>query len=173
MRDGQRDPRRQRIQRGPARPAGPDVSTPSVNRLPVVLEKLDGGRTRMTSPDLPGFSAVARGVHELGRIVDQAWNELQIVAYAATRGVAYDAAHHQPKAEHSAPGRYGPDDPLPDWRLHRNGYPPADWVPLPGGDWESPGGRRYGAGAWQVAQVKVKRAAMGLPIVHPDDAGQS
>lgn len=160
-----------RVPTGPLRPVDPDVSGGvSISRLPVVIEKLDGGRLRMTSPDLPGWSAVGRGAHELARNVDEAWMELQIAAYAGARGEAYDLAHHEVRAEQPKPGRYGPGDPLPDWRDARNGYDPSLWRPLPGGDFESPSGRRYGAGSWQVQRIVAKRLAAGLPVVHPDDA---
>lgn len=115
----------------------------------------------MTSPDLPGWSAVASGVHELGRNVDQAWVELQIAAYARTRDTTYDAERHD--ARDPTPPRVRPLTASGGERIWRYSHDPADWRPLPGGDWESPSGRRYRGDSAAVAKVVARRGQLGLP----------
>lgn len=52
----------------------------------------------------------------------------------------------------------------PIWRLSHD---PAEWTPLPGGDWRSPSGRRYRADSVQVERVKALRVAANLPVGAP------
>lgn len=123
----------------------------------------------MTSPDLPGWSAIGRGPHELARHVDEAWTELQIAAYSTTRGQAYDLAHHEIRAENLAP-RVQPLTRSTDGaRVWRYSHDPADWRPLPGGDWESPTGRRYRGDSEAVSKVMARREQLGLPNVAAEE----
>lgn len=56
-------------------------------------------------------------------------------------------------------------DGTPIWRV---AHDPADWTPLPGGDWRSPGGHRYRANSAQVTRVIALRLAAGLTVTAPD-----
>lgn len=124
----------------------------------VVVERLPDRRLRVTTPALPGW-ACAAPPRELLQCLDAAWTELQIAAYAARQGQPYDAAHHAEPAQPQAPvqGRRYPER-----------YNPADWTPLPGGDWRSPSGRTYRRTAAVVERVVRRRTALGLPVTPPD-----
>lgn len=141
-------------------PGDPDIATQSLARLPVILERLDSGGFRLSSPDLPGWSATGHGPHQLARCMDEAWVELQIAAYSRRHGQEYDLAHlaATPKTARPEAARRWPSP-----------YDPRDWVPLPGGDWLSPSGRRYRADTTTVAKVKARRAQLGLPVIPADE----
>lgn len=139
----------------------------SLARLPVIVERLPGGGLRLSSPDLPGWSRVGRGAHELARNLDEAWLELQVAAYAAGHGETYDLAHHDARPETQPAVR-----PLtrPDGaRIWRYSHDPAEWRPLPSGDWESPSGRTYRGDSAAVAKVIARRTQLGLPVKAPDE----
>lgn len=56
-------------------------------------------------------------------------------------------------------------DGTPIWRLSHD---PADWTPLPGGDWRSPGGHRYRRDSKTVGRIIARRRAMNLPVSAPE-----
>jgi hypothetical protein len=124
----------------------------------LVVERLPDRRLRVTSPLLPGW-ACAQPPRLFLECLDSAWTELQIAAYAAQHGEAYDLAHHaEPPAQ----------PPPTSSRRYPERYDPADWAPLPGGSWRSPSGRTYAGTASVVLKVIAKRRAAGLPVVAPD-----
>lgn len=143
--------------------SGPDLADLAV--LPVNVQRLPDGGVRITSPHLPGWACIGRGPHEIARCLDLAWTELAIAAYAATQGQPYDLAHHADRTSLPSVRAVTRQDGRRIWRLSHD---PADWTPLPGGDWLSPSGRRYRAGASVLQRVIDARRAAGLPVDPPD-----
>jgi hypothetical protein len=120
----------------------PPVPAFHPSRLVLVLTRHSSRRGLLVqSPHLPAWGATARSPHELAQVVDQAWTELQLRAYAEQRGEDYDLA---PLAE--TPARPQP-----------TGSDPWAWRELEDGRWLSPGGRRYGADTAVVGKVRAAR----------------
>jgi hypothetical protein len=132
--------------------------------LDLRYEQLGHGRgVRVTSPDLPGWAAIAKSPADFAKTVDAGWRELAVAAYAARRNEAYDLAPH---ADVNPPGQ-------PAGRRYPERYPPSAWTPLPGGAWRSPSGRTYRAESWQAKRIVAQREAAGLPVTVTDTSEAS
>jgi hypothetical protein len=129
---------------------------------------------RISSPQLPCWSAHARGPVPIAQAIDSAFTELACALYAADRGQPYDLAVHDvaaakisrlaqeiraedvavvaagaPRRESGAPiTRHGVNGPRHD---------PFQWIDLGNGFWQSPAGHRYPDTAQVVQRVIAAR----------------
>ena len=138
------------------RPHEPETLQLLVSRRP------EGGFVLRT-PLCPGWAVPARTPAELAAMMEQAWAEAAIAAYARLRGVLYDLAETEEviPPEAYAAGREHPAE-VPDEverqrrkrRVdHPATYEPEQWTELSDGAWLSPTGRRYRPDSKQVRAV--------------------
>lgn len=136
-------------------------------QLTVVVSRRPGGGFILSTPLCPGWAVPARTPAELAQMMEQAWQEAAVAAYARLRGALYDlaATEEEIPPEAYAVGRAHPAD-APDEverarrrRCQRGIHQPEQWVELPDGAMLSPTGRRYGPQT-RVASA-VRRAREG------------
>lgn len=149
--------------------------------LRLLVSRTDAGLVVRT-PMTPGWAGHARTPAELARVVEQAFAECAVAAYARLRGTLYDLAaleetipdeayaagsthpaelaDAREEAEALAPTEPDPEDEVSRRRRakHPRTHPPEQWVELPEGGMLSPKGRRYGETSRQVQQVRAARA---------------
>lgn len=126
------------------------------------------GALEFTTPLTPGWAMVARCPAEVPLVIEQAWNEATIAAYARLRGVLYDLAETE---EEVPPEAYARTRPHPAEELsqedraerrrrtkHPNTHDPDCWVELSDGGYLSPRGRRYGPQTRVASAVRSARA---------------
>lgn len=134
--------------------------------LTITVARRAGGGFILTAPLCPGWAVPARTPAELAAMVEQAWAEAAIAAYARLRGVLYDLAETEeciPAGAYPA-GREHPAE-APDEvgrarrrRRQRGTHDPELWVELPDGAWLSPKGHRYGPQTLTACRVRQARA---------------
>jgi hypothetical protein len=142
------------------RPHEPEQLTVLVSRRP------EGGFI-LRCPLCPGWAVPARTPAELAVMLERAWQEAAIAAYARLRGVLYDLAETEerippeayPAVDTAHPAETA--DEVQAARRRRSRHPathePERWVELPDGGWLSPRGRRYGAETRVASAVRAKR----------------
>lgn len=140
----------------------------------------------LTSPQMPAWSASARGPVGIATALQQAFVQLDCDRYAARRGqpsdlALWDAAcdglnsDRAPSALAASGVQLRPEEVTVTWKdtvarrasgaamrpMSVNGqrHDPAAWTDLGGGLWQSPAGNRYRQESWQVQKVIAARAA--------------
>lgn len=157
----------------PGQIKGPAPVPHQVREVTLRVEAMPDGRFRVSMSQARGWAMVVRNQAELNRAVTQAFTEAQCAAYATWRGERYDLDDlteplpddrmappraRQRKPRNTAEEGWGRNQRRPDVR------PPEEWVKLPDGRWQSPGGRTYRADTSQVRRVIARRIQEGLPI---------
>lgn len=153
---------RQGATHNPGGVIGPPALRNQARTIDVRLEALPGGRIRVSSPQARGWAAVARTPMELARAVTAAFTEVQVAAYSAWHGEAYDLDELtlvDPASPLTAAAT--PVDMEP--RRRSDIHSPAAWTPLSNGRWRSPAGREFRADTETVRRIRAKRRQMGIP----------
>jgi hypothetical protein len=152
--------RRQGETHDPQRVHGPANTRNQVQSVMVRIDRVDGGKLRISAPAARGWARTVATRDELNRAVGEAFVEAQLASYAQWRGEAYD---------HDAASDVDNSDPLvaaaARIEQHRRTgrsdvHDPREWTPLPDGSWRSPAGRVFGADTDAVRRVKAKRARL-------------
>lgn len=136
--------------------------------LRLVVRRTPTGGLCFTTPLTPGWAMVANDPAAIPRVIECAWTEATIAAYARLRGVLYDLAETEeviPPEAYAAGRPHPAETPAPEDRAenrrrskHPHTHPPEKWVELSDGDLLSPRGRRYGA---QTRVASAVRARIG------------
>lgn len=140
--------------------------------LRLLVRRTDDGGLAVRTPVTPGWCMVAKTPQQLALVIEQAWAEVAIAAYARLRGVLYDLAQHEeciPAAAFAAtPPHPNELDNLIEQtvdevtaarrRKHPKTHAPEDWRELEDGRWLSPGGRVYQPTSKTVARVAAARS---------------
>lgn len=138
-----------------------------VRALSLRVEPLPSGGVRVSSPQARGWAAVARTPHELARVLQMAFTEVEVATYASFKGELYDL-DGMTDVDPTDPSTALPTPTRARNRITRtDARNPADWKRLEDGRWRSPGGRAYGNDTQLVQRVRANRRALG--IVDPPD----
>lgn len=152
---------------------GPAPIAHQVRELHLRIEALPGGKLRVSTESARGWSMVVANSHALTAAVGQAFNEAQVAAYARAHGERYDLDEltEPVPGDPLAPERRRPRRPRSSeetgWGASQrrpDTLDPADWVKLPDGRWQSPGGARWKPDSQMGQRVIARRKAAGLPI---------
>lgn len=152
---------------------GPAPVAHQVRELTLRVEALEGGKLRISTDSARGWSMVVANSHALTAAVGAAFNEAQVAAYARAHGERYDLdeltdpVDGDPMAPPRARPRRARSGEETGWGRHQrrpDTLDPADWVKLPDGRWQSPGGARWRADSELGKRVVARRKAAGLPI---------
>lgn len=137
-------------------------------QLTIYVSRRPGGGFLLRTPLCPGWCVPARTPAELAMMMERAWQEAAVAAYARLRGVLYDLAETEetiPASAYPAVGTSHPaerSDEVAERRRRRQRHPathePEQWVELEDGNWMSPKGRRYGP---ETRQVRAVVASLG------------
>jgi hypothetical protein len=139
-------------------------------QLPIFVSRNPHGGFVLRSPLCPGWAVPARTPAELAQMMEQAWTEAAIAAYARLRGTLYDLAETEeviPREAYVAvdtchPAE-APDEVEQQRRKKRARHPathaPEQWTELSDGRWLSPAGHRYGPDTKQVRAIVASRGA--------------
>lgn len=163
----------------------PTVSNPAdlllrIARTPAGLQ--------ISSPQLPGWSTMARGPVPIAQAVEAGFTELACAMYAAQRDQPYDLVVHDLAAQKIA--NLGQEISIDDvavvaagaprrqsgQRISRHGvngprHDPFAWIDLENGYWQSPAGHRYPSSAQKVRQVIAARERLAAERPSADDSG--
>ena len=115
-------------------------------RMVLLIERGEPGSLLVSCPHLPGWRATSRSPEALARLLDSAWQEHAIRAYANSRGEEYDLTH------------LADDEPAP---RPRRPVVRGDWREQDDGSWLSPAGHRYPPDTAVVRKVRAKREGAG------------
>lgn len=148
------------------------------------------GGLHITSPQIPGWAAIARGPIPIAQALQAGFTELACARYAARRGETYDLSAWDVGAEALAASGHTltPTDVIVVREdlgaLRPSGRPPVQrplaklptadrpagkyvpqhdpfaWTQLPDGRWESPAGGKYGPNTRQVQGMLRRRAEL-------------
>jgi hypothetical protein len=143
------------------RPHEPEQLTVFVSRRP-------GGGFILSTPLCPGWAVPARTPAELAQMMERAWCEAAIAAYARLRGVLYDLAETEecipPAAYPAVETRHPAEEPDEVTRArqrrrqrHPATHEPEQWQELEDGSMLSPRGRRYGPETRVASAVRRAR----------------
>ena len=152
--------------------SGPSPTAHQVRELHLKVESLGQGRFRLSTPQARGWSMVVRTPFELARALAGGFTEAQLASYARWRGerpeldALTDPVPGDPMAPPRAPARRPVNTTPVGWGKHQrrpDSHDPGDWVKLPDGRWQSPGGKSYPETARVVQMVLRRRTDLGLP----------
>lgn len=154
--------------------SGPPSGVPhQVRELHLKVESLGQGRFRLSTPQARGWAMVVRTPHELARALAGGFTEAQLASYARWRGerAELDALTEPVPGDPLAPPRAPQRRPANaaatvGWGRHQlrpDSHDPGDWVRMPDGRWQSPGGKNYPETSKVVQMVLRRRSDLGLP----------
>jgi predicted RNase H-like HicB family nuclease len=136
-------------------------------QLTVLVTRQPGGGFVLRCPMCPGWAVPARTPAELAQMMERAWQEAAIAAYARLRGVLYDLAETEecipPSAYPAVPTAHPGEnaDEVAARRRRRQRHPathdPERWMELEDGSLLSPAGRRYGPETRVASAVRRAR----------------
>ena len=146
-----------RIPPSPLPPPGGRIPT----AIMMMIEPLPSGGYRLSTPHARGWAAHVRTPTQLAQGMQQAFNEVQVSAYARAHSQVYDLD--------SLTAQVG-GDPLAGKpvtreqkpRRGRRSHSPADWQMTDNGSWKSPKGRVYREHTQVVQRVLAARQRLGL-----------
>ena len=168
----------------PQTPTATPPSRPGARHIELRVERLDGGRIRVSTPQHRGWAVVVRGPWQLWTAVGQAFTEATVAGYALWKGERpeLDALTERDDPTEPPPRKVTSTDELAARAEKRHGRsyareaitrpdvaPPECWTPNADGTWTSPGvGRRWRADAPHVQRVIAKRAELGLATTYEE-----
>jgi hypothetical protein len=153
---------------------GPAKTRHQVRTLNLRVDDIPGVGLRISMATARGWAGVARTPQELARVVQQAFTEAQVAAYAKWRGVGYDLSQvtdavpgdplapprpRRPARRNRREEGWGAGQRRPDVHL------PTEWEEQADGRWRSPAGRMYRPDSAMVVRVRAKLAQMTPPNV--------
>lgn len=127
----------------------------------MMVEPLDTGGYRLSTPHARGWAAAVRTPHELAQGLTQAFIETQVAAYARAHGRVYDLDGLTAQVV-GDPLASRPVTREARVRRGRRSHSPADWQMTDNGRWRSPAGRVYGPSTQVVQRVLAARERLGL-----------
>lgn len=135
--------------------------------LRLIVRRTPSGGLCFSTPITPGWAMVATRPADVPRVIEAAWTEATIAAYARLRGVIYDLAETEetiPPEAYAAGRRHSAEEPDPDDRAehrrrtkHPHTHPPENWVECSDGAMLSPAGQRYGPATRVASAVRARR----------------
>lgn len=152
--------------------SGPPPTAHQVRELHLKVEALGHGRFRLSTPQARGWAMVVRTPHELARALAGGFTEVQLASYARWRGerpeldALTEPVPGDPLAPPRPPQRRAVNTAEVGWGQHQrrpDSHDPADWVKMPDGRWQSPGGKNYPETSKVVQMVLRRRNDLGLP----------
>lgn len=151
---------------------GPAPVPHQVREVTLRVESLPDGGLRVSTAQARGWAMVARNERELNRAVSAAFTEAQVAAYSRWRGERYDLDEltepvaGDPMAPERSPARRRRNGHEVGWGRNQrrpDAHSPEDWVKLPDGRWQSPGGKSWSADSALVQRVVARRQQFNLP----------
>jgi hypothetical protein len=136
--------------------------------LRLVIRRAPTGGLLVTTPITPGWCAHAACPAELAQVIERAWVEATVAAYARLRGVLYDLAETEecipPEAYPASDRPHPAETPTEAERVerrrrtkHPRTHPPERWAELSDGALLSPTGRRYGPATRVASAVRARK----------------